>query len=53
VNLEGEEYGLDQLAEHAMGSAASAVTILDDVRTFANGAAVRDDATVVFVGVGR
>lgn len=53
VNLEEQEYGLDQLAEHAMGSAASAVTILDDVRAFANGAAVRDDATVVFVGVGR
>jgi sigma-B regulation protein RsbU (phosphoserine phosphatase) len=53
VNLQEQEYGLDQLAEHAMGSAASAVTILDDVRAFANGAAVRDDATVVFVGVGR
>jgi sigma-B regulation protein RsbU (phosphoserine phosphatase) len=53
VNLEEQEYGLDQLAEHAMGPAASAVTILDDVRAFANGAAVRDDATVVFVGVGR
>jgi sigma-B regulation protein RsbU (phosphoserine phosphatase) len=53
VNREEQEYGLDQLAEHAMGSAASAVTILDDVRAFANGAAVRDDATVVFVGVGR
>jgi serine phosphatase RsbU (regulator of sigma subunit) len=53
VNEEEQEYGLKRLAEHATGSAASAVSIVDDVRTFANGTAVRDDATVVFVGVGR
>jgi sigma-B regulation protein RsbU (phosphoserine phosphatase) len=53
VNGEELEYGLDRLAEHAIGAAASAVSIVDDVRAFANGTAVRDDATVVFVGVGR
>jgi hypothetical protein len=29
------------------------VSIVDDVRSFANGSGVRDDASVVFVGVGR
>jgi phosphoserine phosphatase RsbU/P len=53
VNAGEEEYGLDRLAEHAAGPGASAVTIVDDVRTFANGSGVRDDATVVFVGVKR
>ena len=48
-----EEYGLDRLVEHAIQPEASAVTILDDVRSFANGSGVRDDATVVFVGVNR
>ena len=46
-----EEYGLCRLVEHAMKPAASAVTIIDDVRSFANGSGVRDDATTVFVGV--
>ena len=53
VNGEEQEYGLARLAEHAIGAAASAVSIVDDVRAFANGTAVRDDATVVFLGVGR
>ncbi len=53
VNGEEQEYGLKRLAEHAIGTAASAVSIVDDVRAFANGTAVRDDATVVFIGVGR
>lgn len=47
----GEEYGLNRLAEHAANMGASAVSIVDDVRSFANGAGVRDDASVVFVGV--
>jgi hypothetical protein len=29
------------------------VSIVDDVRSFVNGSVVRDDATVVFVGVGH
>lgn len=53
VNADEQEYGLERLAEHAAGAGASAVTIVDDVRAFANGSGVRDDATVVFVGVRR
>jgi sigma-B regulation protein RsbU (phosphoserine phosphatase) len=52
VNAQEEEYGLCRLAEHAIKPGASAVSILDDVRSFANGLGVRDDASVVFVGVG-
>ncbi|HSY91611.1 MAG TPA: GAF domain-containing SpoIIE family protein phosphatase [Candidatus Binatus sp.] len=52
-NTNEEEYGLCRLAEHAVKTGASAVTIVDDVRSFSNGANLRDDATVVFVGVGR
>jgi len=51
VDSREEEYGLCRLAEHAIKPDASAVTILDDVRSFANGSGIRDDATVVFVGV--
>jgi phosphoserine phosphatase RsbU/P len=51
VNAEEQEYGLQRLAEHAAVDEASAVSIVDDVRGFANGSGVRDDATVVFVGV--
>src|SRR5579862_5062319 len=53
VNANEEEYGLCRLAEHVVKPEASAVTIIDDVRSFANGSGVRDDASVVFVGVGR
>jgi len=53
VNAREEEYGACRLAEHAVKAGASAVSIVDDVRSFANGAGVRDDASVVFVGVGR
>jgi sigma-B regulation protein RsbU (phosphoserine phosphatase) len=52
-NASQEEYGLCRLAEHATKPGASAVSIVDDVRAFSNGAGVRDDASVVFVGVGR
>ena len=51
VNADEEEYGLYRLAEHAGKPGASAVSIVDDVRLFANGSGVRDDASVVFVGV--
>jgi len=51
VNTNEEEYGLCRLAEHAVKPGASAVSIIDDVRSFANGNGVRDDASVVFVGV--
>jgi phosphoserine phosphatase RsbU/P len=53
VNSTEEEYGLARLAEHAQKPEASAVSIVDDVRSYANGAGVRDDASVVFIGVAR
>jgi phosphoserine phosphatase RsbU/P len=53
VNANEEEYGLARLAEHAVKPGASAVSIVDDVQSFANGAGVRDDASVVFLGAGH
>ena len=53
ANPEEQEYGLERLAQHAISPGASAVSIVDDVRSFVNGSVVRDDATVVFVGVGH
>ena len=53
VDRDEQEYGPERLAEHAVSPGASAVSIVDDVRAFANGSGVRDDATVVFVGVKR
>jgi serine phosphatase RsbU (regulator of sigma subunit) len=52
-NVNQEEYGLARLAKHSVRPGSSAVSILDDVRSFSNGANLRDDASVVFVGVGR
>ncbi|HUO16897.1 MAG TPA: GAF domain-containing SpoIIE family protein phosphatase [Verrucomicrobiae bacterium] len=51
VNADEEEYGPCRLAEHALKPDASAVTIIDEVQLFANDNGVRDDASVVFVGV--
>jgi sigma-B regulation protein RsbU (phosphoserine phosphatase) len=53
VDASDEEYGLERLAAHTMCPEASAVSIVDDVRAFSNGAGVRDDASVVFLGVKR
>jgi phosphoserine phosphatase RsbU/P len=53
VNPEEEEFGLDRLVKLAAKRGASAMSIAEDVRAFANGAGVRDDASVVFVGVGK
>src|SRR5580704_15440697 len=50
-NLEEEEYGLDRLVQHVSSSGASAVTVLDDVRAFANGVILSDDASVIFLKV--
>ena len=52
-NAKAEEYGLCRLAEHAGKAGSSAVSIVDDVRSFVDGANLRDDASVVFVGVGH
>ncbi len=53
VDGNDEEFGLCRLAEHAVRPDASAVRIVDDVRAFANGRGLRDDASVVFVAVNR
>jgi phosphoserine phosphatase RsbU/P len=53
VNANEEEFGACRLAEHAVKPGASAVTILDEVRSFANSIGVRDDASAVFVAVNR
>ena len=53
VNANDEEYGLNRLSDHAEKHGASAVTIVDDVRSFSQGASLPDDATVVFLGVSR
>ena len=49
TNPEEDEYGADRLEKHFRQSEASAETILEDVRTFANGAGLHDDATVILV----
>jgi phosphoserine phosphatase RsbU/P len=51
VNSKDEEYGACRLAEHAVKLGASAVSIVDEVRSFASSTGVCDDASVVFVGV--
>lgn len=44
-----EEYGADRMREHVLLPQASADSILADVRTFANGEGLHDDATVIFL----
>ncbi|HLV87405.1 MAG TPA: GAF domain-containing SpoIIE family protein phosphatase [Candidatus Sulfotelmatobacter sp.] len=51
VNENEEEYGLCRLSEYASMPGASAVSLVDEVRSYANGVGVRDDASVVLVGV--
>lgn len=51
VNAGDEEYGACRLSAHALRPDASAVTIVDEVRAYANGNGVRDDASVVFLSV--
>lgn len=51
VNAAGDEYGVERLLSHVSGNHASAVSVLDDVRAYSNGKGLRDDASVVFVGV--
>jgi sigma-B regulation protein RsbU (phosphoserine phosphatase) len=47
TNPQGEEYGRDRLREHVLREDASLETILEDVRAFADGVGLRDDATVI------
>ncbi len=46
---EGEEYGPSRLQAHLQQPDVSAESILEDVRRFANGAGLHDDATVIFL----
>ena len=50
-NSQAEEFGLCRLVEHAILPEASALSLVDEVQTFSNGSGVRDDASVVFIGV--
>jgi sigma-B regulation protein RsbU (phosphoserine phosphatase) len=44
-----EEYGAERMRDHVLKPEASAESILADVRAFANGEGLHDDATVIFV----
>jgi len=46
----GEEYGAERLLAHMQSPDFSPESLLSDVRKFANGAGLRDDATVILVG---
>src|SRR5579863_6869624 len=48
-NPAGEEYGVLRLQQHFSRPGASAESLLDDVRAFADGAGLRDDASVILV----
>lgn len=48
-NQTDEEYGLLRLQEYFLRTDASAESLLDDVRSFANGSVLRDDASVILV----
>ncbi len=44
-----EEYGANRMRDHVLQPGAGAESILADVRAFANGEGLHDDATVIFV----
>jgi len=46
----GEEYGAQRLLAQAQSPDFSQESLISDVRKFANGAGLRDDATVILVG---
>jgi sigma-B regulation protein RsbU (phosphoserine phosphatase) len=48
-NAKDEEYGRERLENHLLKPEASAESVLQDVRSFASGAGLRDDATIIFV----
>jgi phosphoserine phosphatase RsbU/P len=48
-NQADEEYGLVRLQEHFMQTDSSAESLLNDVRSFAEGVSLRDDASVILV----
>ena len=49
LNQTDEEYGLVRLQEHFSRADASAESLLEDVRSFADGSCLRDDASVILV----
>lgn len=49
TNPSQEEYAQDRLRQHVLRPEATAESILQDVRSFANGAGLQDDATVIMV----
>lgn len=49
TNGTDEEYGAERMRDHVLQPEASADSILADVRSFANGEGLHDDATVIFV----
>ena len=49
TNGTDEEYGAGRMRDHVLQPEASAESILANVRTFANGEGLHDDATVIFV----
>jgi sigma-B regulation protein RsbU (phosphoserine phosphatase) len=48
-NLEEEEYGAARMRDHLLRKDSFTDSLLEDVRTFANGNGLHDDATVVLV----
>ena len=46
---DAQEYGAERLRDHVLRPNACPETILGDVRSFANGAGLHDDATVILV----
>jgi phosphoserine phosphatase RsbU/P len=49
TNPANEEYAQDRLRQHVLLPEATAESILHDVRSFANGGGLQDDATVIMV----
>jgi sigma-B regulation protein RsbU (phosphoserine phosphatase) len=49
TGLSDEEYGAERMRDHVLQPEACAESILADVRAFANGEGLHDDATVIFV----
>jgi sigma-B regulation protein RsbU (phosphoserine phosphatase) len=49
TGMTDEEYGAGRMRDHVLQPDSSAESILADVRAFANGEGLHDDATVIFV----
>jgi sigma-B regulation protein RsbU (phosphoserine phosphatase) len=49
TGITDEEYGAERMRDHVLQPDSSAESILADVRAFANGEGLHDDATVIFV----